>query len=265
MTVIGVIGARIESDKRGVAANLAAFAASRERAGSVIVIDADPADGDVGMRLGVTGPDVERVCSLSDGVSGGALLAVAGRVAWPPMRVVPASPGPALDAARAAGLRSVLARLRVAADLVVVDCPVATAPLQRDPATTILGAVDVLVVAVTPDRTSVAAARKLVDSLPHAAERGWVAPNVVVRIAVTGDEGSSALDPAETAADLADLTTVGTVAGTAVVPQWWGRTPPNFGFGPTLQIPEIDRGLAALLGVPVPESMDHWSHTVIKF
>lgn len=263
MTVIGVIAASNESDKRGVAANLAAFAALRERAGSVVVIDADPADGDIGMRLGVVGPDVERVCSLSDGVSGGALLAVAGRVAWPPLRVVPASRGPALDAARVAGLRSVLGRLRVAADLVVVDCPVVSMPVRREPASAILGALDVLVVAVTPARASVAAARKLVESLPHAAERGWIAPNLVVRIAVTGDESSSALDPAETAADLAGLATEGP-AGATVVPQWWGRTPPNFGFGPTVQISEIDRGLAALLGVPAPEAVEHWAHTVTK-
>ena len=30
-----------------------------------------------GRRIAIGGPDVDRVCSLSDGVSGGALLAVA--------------------------------------------------------------------------------------------------------------------------------------------------------------------------------------------
>ncbi len=242
MTVIGVTGAHSHADKRGLAANLAAFAAAREPEPTVVVIDADPHDADVGKRLAIDGPDMQRVCSLSDGVSGGALLAVAARVAWPRLRVVPISPGHTLDSTSVTRLRSVLARLRVAADVVVVDCPVAEPPLRRSPATSLLGTLDVLVLAVTPDRTSVAAAHRFLDRVPHAIERGWLDPNVAVRVALTGDEGSTTLDPFDCADSLGASCSVITT-----VPQWWGRVPPNFGFGATLQIPEIDRGLAVLV------------------
>lgn len=245
MTVIGVTGARSETDKRGVAANLAAFAAARDPQSTVVVVDADPRDADVGVRLAIGGPDVDRVCSLSDGVSGGALLAVAARVAWPPMRVISAGSGPALDVHQLRSLRSVLGRLRVAADLVVVDLPVADGHWRRDGVAQLVHALDVLVLAVTPDRPTVAAARRLLDAMPHAVERGWLPAGLRVRTAITGDEGSTMLDPREVVDGL-------DVPG-AVVPQWWGRTPPNFGFGPTLQIPEIETGLAAVLGVQAPD------------
>jgi hypothetical protein len=244
VTVIGVTGARCETDKRGIASNLAAFAAARDPQSTVVVIDADPRDADVGVRLAIGGPDVDRVCSLSDGVSGGALLAVAARVAWPPMRVVSARPGAALDVTQLRALRSVLGRLRVAADLVVVDLPVPDTQWRRDGVAQLVQALDVLVLAVTPDRTSVAAGRRLLDAMPHAVDRGWLPAGLRVRTVVTGDEGCTMLDPREVI-DTFD------VPG-AVVPQWWGRTPPNFGFGPTLQIPEIDAGLAAILGVSAP-------------
>jgi hypothetical protein len=244
VTVIGVTGARSETDKRGLAANLAAFAAARDPQSTVVVVDADPRDADVGVRLAIGGPDVDRVCSLSDGVSGGALLAVAARVAWPPMRVICASPGPALDTPQLRSLRSVLGRLRVAADLVVVDLPVADTQWRRDGVAQLVQALDVLVLAVTPDRPSVAAGRRLLDAVPHAVERGWIPAGLRVRTAITGDEGSTMLDPHE-------VIEAFDVPGTTV-PQWWGRTPPNFGFGPTLQIPEIEAGLAALLGVSAP-------------
>jgi hypothetical protein len=138
----------------------------------------------------------------------------------------------------------VLGRLRVAADLVVVDCPISDGALRRDGVAQLLQALDVLVVAVTADRASVAAARRLFDGLPRAVERGWVPPALRLRIAVTGDEGSNLLDAREVAESF-------DVPGT-IVPQWWGRTAPNFGFGPTLDIPEIEVGLASLLGVEPP-------------
>jgi hypothetical protein len=241
VTVIGVTGARDEADKRGVAANLAAFAATRNPDATVVVVDADPRDADVGVRLGVGGPDVERVCSLSSGVSGGALLAIAGRIAWPPLRVVSVSSGAALDVAQGRSLRSVLERLRVAADLVVVDCPVSSG-WRRNGLAMLAPALDVLVVAVNADRPSLAAGRRFLEGVPQAIERGWLRPETELRVAVTGDESSVMLDPAEVAESF-DVSGV-------VMPQWWGRRAPNFGFGPTLQIPELDAGFARLLGVP---------------
>jgi MinD-like ATPase involved in chromosome partitioning or flagellar assembly len=234
VTVVGVTAVS-PACKRGLAANLASFCALHEGT-EIVAVDCDPVSADLGPRLAVEGPTLDRVAALSGGVAPSALMAVLGRALYPPVRVLPVTEGVCLTPESAERSASVLRRLAGRATTLVVDLPAAP-PGDREAALALgvlLEPVEHVIVAVTPDPAVVDAAHALVRRL-QSEGRG----RRTVSVAVTGDEGSECLDP-----DACALTFE--AFGVTVVHQWWGRSAPNFGFGPTLGLAESDRALGIL-------------------
>jgi hypothetical protein len=204
-----------------IAASLARHSAVSAR---VCVVDADPLALDVTTRLAVGGPVFEDFARPAPPVA--ARLA---RVGTPPMSVLSCGGGPVARVRLAA--EAALAELRSAFDIVVCDLPGgATGPGLA------LGArlelLDWLVLAVTPEPSAVAATSHFLELFHTARDRGDIGG---VRLAVicTGDESSAVLSPG-------DVETLLGVPVAGRVPQMWGRSEPNLGFGPALAIPELD-------------------------
>ncbi|MCU1430589.1 MAG: hypothetical protein JWL83_4589 [Actinomycetia bacterium] len=247
---IGVTAARFEACKRGLAANYAAILARREDV-SVCVVDTDSRSCDVGTRLAIRGTSLQRFAAPRVAGKGAILPARAlPRLVFPPLSVLPVEPafidldfGLAYDAA--------LAAVREAFDVVVVDLPVGAGRPGPTLDGRMVDKVDVLLIAATPDRSALAATLRHLELFEEALDRGAVAPHVRAAAVMTGDEGSTLLDPIDVAEMLGD----GLIGH---VPQLWGRSLPNFGFGPTLGVAfleaEIDR-MHALLSVQ-PRSGD---------
>ena len=207
-----------------IAASLARHSAVSAR---VCVVDADPLALDVTTRLAVGGPVLEDFARPAPPAA--SRLA---RVGTPPMSVLPCGGGPvarvrlAVDAA--------LAELRSAFDIVVCDLPGgATGPGLA------LGArlelLDWLVLAVTPEPSAVAATSHFLELFHTARDRGDIG-GVGLAVVCTGDEGSAVLSLGEVE-ELLDVSVAGRV------PQMWGRSEPNQGFGPALAIPELDHAV----------------------
>jgi hypothetical protein len=177
------------------------------------VVDADPASVDVGDRLG---------------------LAVRGRLEWPALTVVPAT----------AGLRSATARNRIATavrdhDLVVVDLPRGAGAPGPSLDTGLLDHVDRLVVASDGSPESRRVTRRWADLVAVARDRGHLPARLEVVAVLCADDPVERGDWAAIEAQLA-------LPIVASVPQWWGRTPPNLGFGPTLGFPVLDDALRSV-------------------
>jgi hypothetical protein len=92
---------------------------------------------------------------------------------------------------------------------------------------------DALLVAATPDRAALAATLRHLELFAEAHERGAIAPHVSIAVVMTGDEGSTMLEPVDVAELLGE-------ACIGHVPQLWGRSLPNHGFGPTLGISSLE-------------------------
>jgi len=222
---VGVTTAKHPECKRGVATNIAASLARHSAVSArVCVVDADPLALDVTTRLDVGGPVLEDFARRARPTA--AQLA---RVGAPSMHVLPCGGGPIARVRLAAD--PALRELRDAFDVVVCDLPGG----PSGPGNALgarLEALDWLVLAVTPERGAVGATSHFLELFQTARDRGDIGAG---RLAVvcTGDESSSALSLAE----------VETLLGTAVagrVPQMWGRSQPNRGFGAALAIPELD-------------------------
>jgi cellulose biosynthesis protein BcsQ len=227
-----VTTARSPLCKRGVAVNLAASLARAPDGGRVCLVDADPFARDVTTRLPSAGPFLEDFARTAPPDARDLHRCVA-----PPMTVVGLA-GEALGRIRFAADR-VVPVLDAAFDTVVWDLPGGpTGPGQVLGALT--GALDWLLLAVTPSRGEAAAAAHFVEHVATARSRGALGP-VGVGVVATGDENSAQLD------DRALAAAVGApVLGR--VPQLWGRAEPNVGFGAALAIPELDAAVGCLVG-----------------
>jgi Mrp family chromosome partitioning ATPase len=225
---IGVTAARFEACKRGLAANYAAVLARREER-SVCVVDADGRSCDVGTRLAVRGLTLQRFAlpRLANEDTFLSTKALA-RMAYPHLTVVPVEPS-FLDLGFRQAYDATLDAVVRDFDIIVIDQPVGAGRPGPTLDGKMVDRLDVLLVACTPDRSAVAATLRHIELFEEAKERGAVAPHVELYVVMTGDEGSTLLDPLDVA-ELLGEPLIGHV------PQLWGRALPNFGFGPTLGV-----------------------------
>jgi cellulose biosynthesis protein BcsQ len=229
---VGVTTAKHPECKRGLAVNIAASLARHSAVSvRVCVVDADPLALDVTTRLPVAGPILEDFARPS----APAASRIA-RVGWPSqLAVLPCGGGSVARVHLAA--ETALRELRDAFDLVVCDVP--GGPSGPGLA---LGArlelLDWLVLAVTPTRPAVSAADHFLELFQTARARGQIG-GVKLAVVCTGDENTCELSTSE-------VETILEVAVVGRIPQLWGRTNPNRGFGPALAIPELDDAVYAL-------------------
>ena len=239
---VGVTTAKHPECKRGLATNIAASLVRHSAVSArVCVVDADPFALDVTTRLPVSGPVIEDFARTS--APGAERIA---RVGWPsPLAVLPCGGGPVARVHLAA--EPALRELRDAFDLVVCDVP--GGPSGPGLA---LGArldlLDWLVLAVTPRRSEVAAAAHFLELFRTARDRGQT-HGVKLAVVCTGDENSCDLSTSEVERMLE-------VAVVGRIPQLWGRTAPNRGFGAALAIPELDDAVYDLF-TAFREGRDH--------
>jgi len=230
---IGITTARFEECKRGLAVNIAVSLARDPAHGRVCVVDADPLSLDVTTRLAVRGPYLEDFADDAQTV-----LGLLGSVHEPALSVLP-SAGAGVGATQRATER-VLPMLRDRFDVVVCDLMGGPSGPRRVAGG--LGQIDWLLVAVTPDVEPVAATAAFLEQLDAGRRRREVATTVRVGLVVTGDEGSAG------SADLSPETISRSLGCPVVgsVPQLWGRSVPNLGFGAALGIAELDDAVDAL-------------------
>jgi hypothetical protein len=245
---VGITSARFEACKRGLAANYAASVARREDQ-SVCVIDADPRSCDVGARLAVTAPTLRRFTAPKlDGTVDKLDARRLPRLAFPPLHVLPAEHS-YLDVDHRQAYDAALGAAREAFDVVVVDLPVGAGRPGPTLDGRMVDRLDALLVAATPDRAALAATLRHLELFADAHERGAIAPHVSVAVVMTGDEGSTLLEPGDVAELLGD-------ACIGHVPQLWGRSLPNLGFGPTLGIKSLEAELDRVHGVLADRRVD---------
>ena len=237
---VGVTSARFEACKRGVAANYAAILA-RHESGSVCVIDADPRSCDVGTRLGVADTSLHRFAAPK---LSGELEKLDARTLpaldFPPLHVLPAEPA-FVDLDYRLSYDAAVTAAREAFDVVVVDMPVGAGRPGPTLDGRLVDRLDGLLLTVTPDRAALAATLRHLELFAEAHHRGAIAPHVFIAVAVTGDEGSSALE-ADDVVEVLEDACVGTI------PQLWGRALPNEGFGPTLGIAFLEDAIDRVHG-----------------
>jgi len=245
---VGVTTAKHPECKRGLATNIAASLARHSAVSArVCVVDADPYALDVTTRLPVGGPVLEDFARANAPAA-----ARVARVGAPwPVAVLPCGGGPVARVHLAA--EPALRELRDAFDLVVCDVP--GGPSGPGLA---LGArlelLDWLVLAVTPNRSAVAATSHFLELFQTARDRGDIG-SVKLAVVCTGDENSCDLSTSE----VERLLEVG-VAGR--IPQLWGRSEPNRGFGAALAIPELDDAVYDLF-TAFREGRDHQRRLVV--
>jgi cellulose biosynthesis protein BcsQ len=204
-----------------IAASLARHSAVSAR---VCVVDADPLALDVTTRMAVGGPVLEDFAHRAPPAA-----SRIARVGSPPMSVLPCGGGPVARVRLAA--EAALTELRAAFDIVVCDLPGGvTGPGLA------LGArlelLDWLVLAVTPEPGAVAATNHFLELFHTARDRGDIG-GVRLAVVCTGDENSAVLS-------LGDVEALLDVSVAGRVPQMWGRSEPNTGYGAALAIPELD-------------------------
>jgi MinD-like ATPase involved in chromosome partitioning or flagellar assembly len=223
---VGVTSARFEACKRGLAANYAATLATRVGS-SVCLVDADPRSCDVGTRLGVSAPTLARFVAPKLAGDVEELDArVLPNLAYPPLAVLPTSPA-YIDADYRPQFNAALTATRAVFGTVVVDLPVGAGRPGPTLDGRLVDRLDAILLAVTPDRAALAATLRHLELFAEAHGRGAIAPHVAIGVVMTGDEASCHLDPLDVAERLGD-------ACVGHVPQLWGRSLPNLGFGPTL-------------------------------
>lgn len=222
---VGVTTAKYPECKRGVATNFAASLARHSAVSArVCVVDADPLALDVTTRLAARGPFIEDFARPKPPVA-----SALARVESHAMAVLPSRGGPVARVHLAAD--AAFGELRNAFDVVVCDLP--GGPSGPGHA---LGArlelLDWLILAVTPEPSAVAATSHFLELFQTARDRGDIG---AVRLAgvCTGDESSATMSTSAVEAML-DIPVLGRI------PQLWGRSEPNRGFGAALAIPELD-------------------------
>ena len=233
---IGITTARFAECKRGLAVNLAASLARDPSRRRVCVVDADPLSLDVTTRLAVRGPYLEDFAE-PDVPSVGGL----GAVHEPPLSVLPSSA--ACVGMTRRGTERVLPLLRAEFDVVV--CDLIGGPTGPERVAGRLAPLDWLLIAVTPDVEPVEATAHFLDRFAEARDRGDIAASVRLGIVATGDEGSvGQRGSTELSSEVIAKSLGCPVVGS--VPQLWGRSAPNLGFGAALGIAELDDAVGAL-------------------
>jgi cellulose biosynthesis protein BcsQ len=222
---VGVTTAKFPECKRGVATNIAAALARHSAVSAkVCVVDADPFSRDVTTRLGVSGPILEDFARAAPPEIG--RLA---RVHSPAMTVVPC--GESQVGRVHLGAEKAMPVLRSAFDVIVCDVPAG----PTGPGLTLGGrleTLDWLVLAVTPEPAAIVTTAHFLEMFETAKSRGDIT-DVRLAVVATGDESCTSLARHEIESML-DVVVAGRV------PQLWGRSEPNWGFGPALAIPELD-------------------------
>lgn len=151
------------------------------------------------------------------------------------MAVLPCSDGPVARIHLAAD--RALCALRETFDVVVCDLPGGpSGPGQALGAR--LDLLDWLVLTVTSDAGAVAATSHFLELFQTARAYGDLG-RVQLAVVCTGDESSAVMTDSEVAAAL-DVPVSGRI------PQLWGRSEPNWGFGAALAIPEVDDAVVDL-------------------
>jgi hypothetical protein len=186
---------------------------------------------DVTTRLGVRGPCLEDFAKPNAPQT--ARLA---HLHSPAMTVVPSNGSPVARVRLA--IDTAIPELQANHDVVICDLPGGpTGPGLAVGAR--LDLLDWLVLAVTPNNASIAAANHFLEHFETAKQRGDLG-DVRLAIVATGDESSMLFETQDVELMLG-------VNVAARIPQLWGRAEPNFGFGPALSIPELDDAVYDLL------------------
>jgi MinD-like ATPase involved in chromosome partitioning or flagellar assembly len=220
--VVGITAARAGDCKRGVAANVAArCAADGDR--RVAIVDADPASRDVGDRLGAV---------------------VAARIAWPPLHVTPMAGGPVPPDIAARVAAAQVSEVSRDHDLVVVDLPLGAGAPGPSLDAGLAGLLDRLVIMTSVTPESLTATARYTRLVAEAHRRGHIRDTLELVVTL-------ALDAPAAPHELVQATNEVGLPVLGAVPQYWGRTPPNLGFGPTLGFAPLDAALRRLGQAPV--------------
>ena len=225
---IAVTSPRNITCKRGLAAHLAAHLAARVRGAnaSVCIVDTDLESRDVGVRFDVNAPtflDVANDLALRDGRTH--VSELIRRIDPPGLYVLPTRlPQNAFVPLLHNKTTPLISRLRASFDFVVVDAPVSVGLGTYDWERAMLREVDVLLVAVTAEASSLGGALRYLNSLAAAKAKGALPSSFVAHVVLTGrdDDGSRSLF---TERDI-DRRLRG-IPVIASVPQLWGRHRPE--------------------------------------
>ena len=225
---IAVTSPRTITCKRGFAANLAAHLAAQVTpdGSSVCVVDTDLESRDVGIRFDITGPtllEVANQMALRD--SSATLTDLIPRVDPPGLHVLPTRlPQSALVPLLHKKTNSLLAPLRNAFDFVVIDAPVSVGLGAFDWERTMLRQVDVLLVAVTAEASSLGGVLRYLNAIAAAKNNGALPSTFDAHVVLTGrdeDGTRSLLSERDIDRKLRGIPVI------ASVPQLWGRQRPE--------------------------------------
>ena len=225
---IAVTSPRTITCKRGFAANLAAHLAAQVTpdGSSVCVVDTDLESRDVGIRFDITGPtllEVANQMALRD--SSATLTDLIPRVDPPGLHVLPTRlPQSALVPLLHKKTNSLLAPLRNAFDFVVIDAPVSVGLGTFDWERTMLRQVDVLLVAVTAEASSLGGVLRYLNAIAAAKNNGALPSTFDAHVVLTGrdeDGTRSLLTERDIDRKLRGIPVI------ASVPQLWGRQRPE--------------------------------------
>jgi MinD-like ATPase involved in chromosome partitioning or flagellar assembly len=225
---IAVTSPRTITCKRGFAANLAAHLAAQVTPGgsSVCVVDTDLESRDVGIRFDITGPtllDVANQATLRDAKT--ALTDMIPRVDPPGLHVLPTRlPQSALVPLLHKKTNALLPPLRNAFDFVVIDAPVSVGLGTFDWERTMLQQVDVLLVAVTAEASSLGGVLRYLNAIAAAKNNGALPSTFDAYVVLTGrdeDGTRSLLTERDIDRKLRGIPVI------ASVPQLWGRQRPE--------------------------------------
>lgn len=244
---IAVSSPRMPTCKRGFAANFAMYVAGAAAADGkrVCLVDTDLESRDVGLRFGVTGPhllDIANNPALRDSPS--ALVAAISVIDPPGLSVLPiALPHDALRPLLRTKAVTLIERLRIAFDVVVVDTPTGIGTGQEPWEGALLGQIDALLVAVSADAASFGGALRYLNLIGDARLRGWLPQTFDTRLVLTGSEEDGTR---ELLTERALDRTLRGIPVIASIPQLWGRgrpaAPPA-----AARHPGLDKEFAAIL------------------
>jgi hypothetical protein len=154
------------------------------------------------------------------------------------MAVLPSRGGPVARVHLAA--EAAVRELRESFDVVVCDLPGGPSGPGHALGSR-LELLDWLLLAVTPEPSSVAATSHFLELFGTARDRGDIG-RVELAVVCTGDESSALMSTLDVESKLG-------IPVLGRVPQLWGRAQPNRGFGAALAIPELDDAVFDLFTV----------------
>jgi MinD-like ATPase involved in chromosome partitioning or flagellar assembly len=225
---VAVTAPRMITCKRGFAANFAAHLAARVSAGgsSVCLVDTDLESRDVGIRFDVSAPTFLEIANDLDLRDGRRRFTDAiAKVDPPGLHVLPTRlPQSALVPLLHSKTAPLLSSLRAAFDFVVIDAPVAVGLGTFDWERTMLRQVDVLIVAVTAEASSLGGVLRYLNAIAAAKNNGALAETFDAHVVLTGrdeDGTRSLLGEHDIERKLRGIPVI------ASVPQLWGRQRPD--------------------------------------